>query len=175
MNKIKLITVVAILALFSFAACDNSDLPSDKRIEGTYVGTISNVLGKTSLNTKGDAIAEITKIGNQMIQVHLDNSELDSTFMLNYYEDMDSINVCFTGEDFEKMYGHMLGQGHINGGMMNDIGNNETEWMHHLNDEHQEGDKHFGGFNMLNETFEYHFNQREEGEIHNYIFSGMRQ
>ena len=175
MKKIKLITVVALLGMFSFPACDDSDFPTDQRIEGTYIGTISTGLNKSSVINEGDAIAEITKTADQMIQVHLYNEKLDSTFMLNYYEDMDYINVCFTGEDFEQMYGHMLGQGHMNGGMMNDIGNNETEWMHHLNDEHREGDEHFGGFNMLNETFEYNFNKMVGGEMHNYIFRGMRQ
>jgi len=175
MKKFRLITVVIALALFSFTACDDSDLPSDQIIEGTYVGTISDVIVKTSLKTEGDAFAEITQIGNQTIQVHLYDVHLDTTFMLNYYEDQDHINVCLTGEDFENMYGHMLGQGHMNGGMMGDIGNNETEWMHHLNDEHQEGDEHFGGFDMLNRTFEYQFFKEEEGEMHEFLFSGVRQ
>ena len=51
----------------------------------------------------------------------------------------------------------MLGQGHMNGGMMGDMQNNETEWMHHLNDEHQDGDEHFGGFDLQHHAFDYTF------------------
>ena len=58
MKKIKLITVVALLGMFSFAACDDSDFPTYQRIEGTYIGTISTGLNKSSVINEGDAIAD---------------------------------------------------------------------------------------------------------------------
>ena len=57
------------------------------------------------------------------IEVHCFGKEIDTTFMLDYYEHNDSVMVCLTGSDFEFMYGHMLGEGHMGGGMMNDIQN----------------------------------------------------
>lgn len=178
MKKIKLITLGAALIMLVLAACDNSDLPSDKLIEGTYSGTITDIddLGKSYLDTENDATAEVTILGNRIVQIHLyDDMELDTIFMLNYYEDMDSVNVCFTGEDFENMYGHMLGEGHFGDmGMMGDRQNNESEWTHHLNDEHDEGDEHFGGFNMQNQTFDYQFSIMEDGVTHNMLFQGNK-
>ena len=175
MKKIKLITILTGLIIFTVMACEKSELSTNKIIEGTYVGTITEINGESNrafINTEGEALAEITRMGNETIEVHLNSVELDTTFTLNYYEDMDIVNVCFTGDDFENTYGHMLGQDHMSGGMMNDIQNNETEWMHHLNDEHQEGDEHFGGFDMQNHTFSYQFTIMEDGLTHDLLFQG---
>lgn len=176
MKKFRLIAITTTLLLFVLTSCDESELSSENEIEGNYIGTLAKIdsLGETIVGTEEDAIAEITKIGNETIQVHFNSVEVDTTFMLNYYEDMDSIMVCFTDDDFENMYGHMLGEGHISGGMMGDMQNNETEWMHHLNDEHQEGDEHFGSFDMQDHTFEYQFELTEDGLTHNMIFQGER-
>jgi len=61
--------------------------------------------------------------------------------------------VCYTGADFEDMYGHMLGEGHMGDNMQ---GNN-IEWMQHLNNDHQQGDEHFGSFNMQDHSFNFLF------------------
>ena len=52
----------------------------------------------------------------------------------------------------------MPGTGHLSDGMMSDNQNGETEWEHHMSDEHNEGDEHFGGFDMLNHSYGYTFN-----------------
>jgi len=62
----------------------------------------------------------------------------------------------------------------MEGGVMGDLQNNETEWMHHLNDEHQEDDEHFGGFDMQHQTFGYHFIRTEEGLTYNMVFQGEK-
>ena len=64
---------------------------------------------------------------------------LDTTMRFSHYYHHGSVKVCLTGDDFENMYGHMLGERHMSGGMMN-----------HMNDEHHQGDEHFGGFDMNN-------------------------
>ena len=81
--------------------------------------------------------------------------------MLEIYNHNDSIKVCLTGNDFENMYGHTLGQGNMNGNM----GNMSTDWTKHMNSEHQQGDEHFGGFNMENHSFGYTF-RMHDGEFH---------
>ncbi|MEY8021357.1 hypothetical protein AB8P51_11030 [Muriicola sp. SD30] len=178
MKKIGLIAKTVFLTVFVFAACEKSEEPFVDLIEGTYVGTLTDNVGLKGGSTSKiieEAFAEITKIRKGIIEVHLYNVKLDTTFMLDYYEDMDSINVCLTGDEFENMYGHMLGRGHMSGGMMNDMRNDETEWVHHLNDEHQEGDEHFGGFDMQNHTFRYRFNLLDGGISKEFQFEGQKE
>jgi hypothetical protein len=87
----------------------------------------------------------------------------------------DSAYVCLTGVDFESMYGHMLGSGHMGGSMMGDIGDDETEWMHHMSDEHDDGDEHFGGFDMHNETFTYSIEMMDENGTYYLKFHGSKE
>lgn len=177
MKKKGLVTSMVAIAMFGLVACEKSESPIDENIEGTYIGTltgINSLKSGSTAKTEDDAMAEITKIGKETIEVHIHNVELDTTFMLNYYEHKDSVEVCFTGDDFESMYGHMLGQGHMNGGMMDDMQNDETEWVHHLNDEHQNGDEHFGGFDMQDHTFGYRFSRMKGGTPDYLQFQGKK-
>jgi len=57
------------------------------------------------------------------------------------------------------------------GDMMGDMMNGETEWMHHLDDEHNEGDEHYGGFDMQHNTFGYQFRMGNE----TMTFQGTKQ
>ncbi len=177
MKKIKLIITTA-LSVVVLAACEKSDNVSAQDIEGTYAGTITgfeNAKSETGVNTSEAAIAEIRKTGNELIEVHLYSDGMDTTFVLNYYEHNNSTLVCFNGDDFENMYGHMLGQGHTSGGMMGDMQNGETEWTHHFNDEHQDGDEHFGGFEMQAHTFDYQLNMMNGTNSYNLKFQGKRE
>ena len=96
----------------------------------------------------GSATAFASTVGEGLIQIHCYGEFIDTTLVPNHYLHNDSFMVCLPGDDFEHIYGHMLGEGHMvgSGGMMGDRKNNETEWMHHLTDEHENGDHHFGGF-----------------------------
>ena len=177
MKKLSLFTLFAAMITLIFSGCEDSELLPVKDIEGIYVGTISDsdALKKTGyLKTENEAYAEVSKIGNGKIQVHIYDISNDVKVMLDYYEHTDSLYVCYTGDDFQNMYGHMLGQGHMQGGMMGDRQTHESSWEHHLYDEHKEGDEHFGGFNMLNHTFTYRFTRMEDGLTHNLIFQGEK-
>ena len=48
---------------------------------------------------------------------------------------------------------------------------NTNQWMQHLSDEHQQGDQHFGGFDMSEDKFEYTFNI----DSNEYHFQGTKQ
>ncbi len=152
--------IISVIIILGFTACDKSEETPDNSIEGTYVGTLTTE-GLKSANGvipgSTSATADVTKTNDGEIEVRCFSDELDTTFMLNYYENYDSIMVCLTSNAFEEMYGHMMGENHMGGGMMGDANNGETEWQHHLNDEHQSGDKHFGGFDTMNHTFGYQF------------------
>jgi len=142
-------------------SCEKTNDQAIGDIEGTYKGLFIESTGlKSALfdgNTEHDGIAEVTMMGDGQIQVHCYGDLIDTTLMLNYFEYSDSVMVCNTGDDFENEYGHMYGAGHMSGGMMGDMMSGETEWMHHMNDEHQEDDEHFGGFNMEDGSFMYSF------------------
>lgn len=176
MKKVALTLAITSLVLL-FGACEKSDLPSDYEIEGVYFGSITNLDIQNSQaddEVLEDATAEIIKIGNSMIEVHLYNAEIDTTFMLNYFGHMDNVKVCLTGDDFENFYGYQLREDHISRGMMGHLNNNETEWMHHLNDEHQEGEEHYGEFNMTNHTFHYPFKKMEGAVFQDLVFEGRK-
>ncbi|REE80299.1 hypothetical protein BX611_1941 [Lutibacter oceani] len=160
------ILVIAIGLLFT--ACDKNDDVAYNDVVGVYKGTLTtNIAGKSSSSKVNNiATAEVTMVGDQ-IEVHCFNDDFDTTIMLNLFEDGNMMNTCLTGSDFENMYGHMMGQGNMNGNMSN-MG---SQWMQHLNNEHQDGDEHFGGFNMQNHSFEYTF-KMENGEFH---FQGQKK
>lgn len=169
-NLFNLLTIAAIIML---TACSKNDEVSDQSITGTYSGTLKSTAGLTDSSVS--ATATVTEIGNNEIKVHCLSDELDTTIVLDYYHNNDSIMVCLTGDDFEHMYGHMLGQGHMSGGMMGDLSDGETEWMHHLSDEHQEGDEHFGGFDMQHHTFGYSFEMMDGDMPYNLTFQGIKE
>ena len=156
------------IGLLTFVACDKDEEIIDNSIEGIYIGTLTfgNDL-KSASNMENEGTAVVTKNGVDEIQVHCFGSGLDTTFMLNLYEHHDSILVCLTGENFQHMYGHQLGG---NGHMMGHSNGGETSWRHHLNDEHHEGDEHFGGFHMGSHTFNYLI-KMENGYYH---FEGQK-
>ncbi|MDH5413599.1 MAG: hypothetical protein OEW87_05625 [Flavobacteriaceae bacterium] len=158
------ISLVLVLTMF---ACDNSTDIIDSDISGVYQGTLTSK--SNGLDITIPATADITMLGDQ-IQVHCFGEGFDTSLQLGMYQHGQEIMLCLTGIDFENMYGHMLGQGHMGGGMMNDMHNNQTEWMHHLNDEHQDGDEHFGHFNMLTHSFNYTFRM---GDM-DYHFTGTK-
>lgn len=179
--KNRVLIIGMLIATVSLVVLSCTKTPDDLKegIEGTYVGTITRTtsLKSAQADTGGpdQGIAEVTLKGDHQIEVHCVGNEIDTTFMLDYYLHHDSAYVCLTGEDFEHMYGHMLGAGHMGGGMMGDIGEGETEWMHHLMDEHVEGDEHFGGFDMHMGTFTYSIRMMDEAEPYYMRFSGSKE
>ena len=121
--KIKIdLLIVSVIIILGFTSCDKSEKTvTNNSIEGTYVGTLTNE-GLKSANGiipgNTSATADVTKTGDREIEVHCFSDELDTTFMLDYYENNDSMMVCLTGDNFEEMYGHMMGENHMGGGMM---------------------------------------------------------
>ena len=167
--------------LLGLEACNENEMPGIYKLEGTYKGEF-----KTGASLNGpfiheagitQATAEVSAISDDEIEVHCYGIELDTTIVLSYYQHNDSVMVCATGDDFDHIYGHMPGEGHMSGsgGMMGDKTNNETEWMHHMVDEHANGDEHFGGFDMHDHSFGYTFEMMEGLSVHYLRFEGMKQ
>ncbi|HRA60892.1 MAG TPA: hypothetical protein PLG30_14855 [Bacteroidia bacterium] len=165
MKKMKSFGMMMILVAIVFTACNNDDENSENTIEGTYSGILTNKSATGTIIGTGNATADISKTSDGLIQVHCFGTGIDTTFMLNYFPDNDSVFVCLTGNDFRNTYGHMMGQGHMMGGMMGDIKPGQTQWQHHMADEHKPGDIHYGGFDMMNHSFGYTFH-KNNGSSH---------
>jgi len=169
MKKIKLFLGIALVTL-AFSACEKESSNSDKdymsEIVGTYNGEFINQSGLKSGNL---GTADIVNVNNQL-QIHCYGDLMDTTFMMDAFENGDSVMVCDTGEAFEMQYGHM-GNG---GNHMMDMHNNESEWMHHMNDDHNNEDMHYGGFNITNHTFEYKFRMKEDDSAYYIVFNGSK-
>jgi hypothetical protein len=159
------IPIIVVIFLFS---CEKSDDLNNNDVTGTYTGTLTSSLTSRSNNSEliKPATVVVSNFGNQ-IQVHCSAENFDTTVILDIYDYNDNVMVCLTGEEFENMYGHMLGQGNTNGHMQN----NGADWMQHLNNEHQETDEHFGGFDMQNHTFNYTFKMNNE----EFYFEGLKE
>ena len=165
-NSIKIVTA---LMIFTLISCEKTEDLVSNEVSGTYIGTLtSNVSSKSSVAKSNIAATAVIKMVGKQIEVHCFGDNFDTTIMLDIYHNGDSINVCLTGNDFENMYGHMLGQGNMMNGNMHTTG---SEWMQHLNNEHHEGDEHFGGFDMMHHSFNYTF-KMNNGDFH---FQGTKK
>jgi hypothetical protein len=93
---------------------------------------------------------------------------------MNFYNHNNRVYLCNTGDDFEEMYAHMPGSGHL-GGMMDDMHVGETQWIHQMNKEHNDGDEHFGGFDMANYSLLYTFQMNRSDSSDDLYFQGVKQ
>ncbi len=165
-NQLVGIAIVAIL----FSACDKENVKPDKDyltdIVGSYSGEFSNQL---DANLSNPGIADVM-IVNDQLQIHCYGDLMDTIFVMDAFENGDSIMICATGETFEHEYGHM-GNG---GNHMMDTHNSESEWEHHMIDDHTGGDMHYGGFDMQMHTFEYKFRMMEGDSVYHIMFNGSK-
>ena len=176
-NYLKIL-LLAFVGIFVFGACQKDNQSENKNVEGTYVGnfTTTSTLKSAQLaaNINSSATAVVSKLNDEQIKIHCFGDELDSTFILNMYDNGDSLMVCLDGQDFKNEYGHMMGDGSMMGsGSM--MGNNSTEWGKHMNGEHKVGDNHFGGFDMQNGTFGYSFKTMTGSSTNYKKFQGTKK
>jgi hypothetical protein len=179
MKNVRIFALMGVAVLIGLTSCQESDDLSASTIEGTYRGSLtydSNL--KSTLGAgigSSDATAEVSDLGDGQIEVHCFGDVLDTTFVLNYYENQNMIMVCLDGTAFESMYGHMMGMGGMHGNNNHNgetmHNNNSSDWMNHMNWDHNDGDEHFGGFNMTDHTFDYTM-QTELGDYH---FQGTKK
>lgn len=135
-------------------SCNKDDVVSSTHVIGAYNGTLTTNLGSGS-NTQDNsksATSIVTTIGKK-IEVYCYNDDFSATVLLNIYENGDYMMTCLSGDEFESMYGHSLSQEN----MVGYIQNSNLQWTQHLNLEHIETDKHYGSFDMLNNSFSYTF------------------
>ncbi|MCF8224799.1 MAG: hypothetical protein K9J30_02855 [Bacteroidales bacterium] len=175
MKNLVIISGIVVALLVLFTACEKGET-NEPELEGVYQGTLTSVTKKSDngISDQIDATSEISITGENEIQVHCYADGFDTTYIMNYYQHYESVFVCNTGSFFEEIYGHMLGAGHM-GGMMDDMHDGETEWMHHMDEEHDEDDEHFGGFDMANNSFSYTFQMNRNDSSDDLHFQGIKQ
>lgn len=166
---------IAVTMLVLFTACEKEET-KNLEIEGVYKGTLTGSFIKsiTGNSESTSATSEITITSGNEIQVHSYSDGFDTIFLMNYYRHNDSAYVCYSGDDFEEMYGHVPGDNHMEG-MMDYMHNGEIGWIHHMDEEHDEGDEHFGGFDMVNDSFSFIFRMNEDDTSDDLHFQGSKQ
>jgi hypothetical protein len=151
-RKLIVMLILLIIAVL-MNSCNKDKTENSGR---TYIDDISgNYSGEFTMNENqnyGPGMAVVTKSTDDNIQIHCYGDFIDTSMIMNVYENGDSIMLCNTGKDFYNAYGYMG-----NGYHMMDMGMGESEWMHHLQDDHQAGDEHYGSFDMEHHTFHYAF------------------
>jgi hypothetical protein len=178
MKKWKGIVLVGIIALTVAATSCSKKEPLKKdlisQIAGTYKGTLTNSTG-----LKHDGTADVSAVSDSVVQIHcFDQDGFDTTFVMEFYRNGDSVMLCNTGEDFFNRYGHeMTGQHHMwdnmSGNMMGNMGSMDNDdWQQHMRNQHQPGDEHFGSFDMDNGMFNYLFEMKNSAQSKS--FSGKK-
>ena len=164
---------IAIALLVLFTACQKEET-NESNVEGIYEGTLTvlQTKDKEGAAESKPATTEISIIGKNEIQVHCYSDGFDTTFVLNYYNHNNIAYVCYSGDDFEEIYGHMLDDSHMGGVMHN---NGETEWMRHMNGQHDNSDEHFGEFDMHRQSFSYIFRMNPDDHSDDLHFQGVKQ
>lgn len=168
MNYLKVNLLIAGISLISCTenATNSDNLNLTENISGTYVGSL---IDNNQNNIEYNAEVEISQLSETSIDMVLHCEIMDTTISFDVYRNDDSIMVCLEGEDFEECYGHSK-SGHHH--MMDD--DDKWDWMHHLNEDHDPGDKHYGSFDNDKHTFTYRFTNEQNTAIE-YVFEGIKQ
>ena len=183
MKQLKNIGFCAVLAFAMLASCQKDELSVPQNVAGSYAGTLTTKSANGTITATNTATVDISEKSEGLIQVHCYGASIDTTFMLNYYDDKDSVMVCLTGNDFQNTYGHMMGQGHSTVGMMGGntstgmMGNTTsgTTWQNHMTSEHSTGDMHYGGFNKMDNSFGYRFLMNRQNNSSTMEFQGTKK
>jgi hypothetical protein len=172
MKSLKILSIV-VFALFSITilSCNKNDNQVDPNLTSGLTGTYTGTLTTDGLKGTGPATADITAINNYTVRIHCYGDDIDTTIMLELYEDGNMMRVCFTDDDFYNEYGHRQSDDH------HMMGNNSgwTNWGQHMSNDHQGDDKHYGYFNMENHQFDYTFNVTTPSATYTQQFVGAIQ
>jgi hypothetical protein len=158
------ITIVAVAFLASCRKTPQQPLSKAAAVSGTYSGSI------TSDGVKTTSVAHVEPLTDSTVSIHCfdDSLGMDTTFVMQLFENGDSVMLCSTGEDFYNQYGHNMYD------MMDDMmgSSGMTEWERFMDAQHDPGNGHYGSFDRMNGHFNYPFT---EGDTVMMTFFGTRQ
>ncbi len=167
----KISMIAAITLAFTLTSCNKANDATAPNLTKEVVGTYAGTLTTNNLKGTSPATADITSVNDYTIEVHCYGEDIDTTFMLELYDDGDMMRVCFTDEDFYNEYGHNMSEDHH---MMGGSGS-WTNWSQHMSKEHGENDQHYGYFDMNDGRFDYTFKIETGGTTYTQEFSGSRE
>lgn len=169
MKNIKILSVMFLFSIFVLSCTNNmstqGQIDLTENIIGNYKGNLKD-LNDSYKDYPTDVLIE--RLSNNTIKMTLHCDIMDTTINFDIYQYMDSLMVCLNGENFENHYGHSkTGKHHM-------MGDGEMyDWMHHLDEDHEAGEMHYGGFNMDMRSFKYQFTDDKDNV--NYVFEGIKQ
>lgn len=174
LKNMKVIFLMATIIGFLFYSCNKEEETSlDNTLASSVIGTYTGTLKSTTTNQSSPATLNVTIINDSLVSMHCMSNNFDSTFIMQLYQNYDSIMVCYTGQDFYNEYGHnrnnydfctnrqsgwtnnaWMNDGNCWGNMNQGWGNSNwagtdqwNAWTNHMNTQHNQNDNHFGGFN----------------------------
>jgi len=172
MKTFKFLSIIAVIVVTLIAsACNKKNEITDLTSEmtGTYIGTLTI----DGLKTTSDATADVTNNGDNLIEIHCYGDDIDTTFTQRLFEDGNMIQMCSTDEDFYNEYGHNMNNQYDHHNMMKD--SDGLSWSHHMDEEHKNGDEHYGNFNISSGMFNYMFKMMSETGSYNAEFVGTKK
>lgn len=163
MKKVNLI-LVALIGVTVLMSCKKDQNPSIENVVGNYKGTLIDPITQ---NNEGTATTEVTQIDDETVQIHCTGTNLDTTIVINVYENNDSLMCCSHQMSAGCHDGN--GNGMMGGGMMGGNNNKKSSnWNNHKKTMSCQSGTHGGGFDTNNNSFNYLFNN-------NLKFSGTKQ
>ncbi len=157
-------TLMVVILVASCQKDNNQTRDLAFEVVGTYKGSLTEIGQPGGV----EATAVVTKVEIDKVSINCYSVDFDTTFMMELFENGDSMMVCNYGDDFTMQYGHERMDDHHD--MMDDV--NWQSWNHHMSEEHQAGDEHFGGFDMIEKEFGYRFVINNDSTLK---FNGVRQ
>jgi hypothetical protein len=165
MKPLKILLGLAVAS--AIASCSTNEDPVQRNVSNQVIGTYEGTLTSSIAQTVVPATAEVTSAGAYTVRMHCFSADLDTTLVLDLYQEGNMMRVCLTGDDFEKEYGHNMSNDHP---MM---GDNWT-WQQHMSHDHNPSDNHYGHFDMNARTFDYTFEFKVMPLSRSRHFSGKR-
>ncbi|MGD9993721.1 MAG: hypothetical protein AB7S69_10505 [Salinivirgaceae bacterium] len=196
--------VAATLSVLIFSSCEEADpvvTETDTVLASEVIGTYIGTLKSSQTNQIKEATITVTMQNDSLVMMHCMAENFDSTFIMQLYQNHDSIMVCYTGQDFYNEYGHNTNNydfcnnqpsGWTNDNWMNDDncwGNNNTNWgnsawagndqwnawTNHMNTQHNQNDSHYGGFDPTKNSCFYEFSMYNNNTEYFELFEGVKQ
>ncbi len=167
MRKIILLNISILLTVL-LASCSKTPQPatlSAKAVAGTYQGSF------TATNFKTTGVANVDPVNDSMVSIHCyDSVGFDTTFVMQLFQNGDSIMLCSNGQNFYNQYGRYRYS--MMGSMMGSSG--MTAWQQFLNTQHDPGNGQYGSFDMMNGSFYYPFTDSTGTSTVTMTFNGSK-
>ena len=183
MKKAKLIAFAGIVSMVSFISCSEDQMPDNlslaSKVKGVYSGTVKS----SKTNQTSPATMTVEMQNDSVVTLTCTSDNFDTTLVMQLYENYDSVMVCYTGQDFYNEYGHAKNQydfcnskqknwtnddwmsddkywnnDHSGWGNKNWSGSDQwNAWTNHMNTQHNQGDRHMGGFDINSNSCTFNF------------------